>query len=70
MERKETNVRMANEIVERLKESKVVDLDASIGKVLSASLVTDMEQVAGYVLAWDKYVFVVGKDIEEKVIHM
>jgi len=70
MERKETNARIANDIVERLKESKVIDLDASVGKVLSASLVTDVEKVAGYVLAWDKYVLVVGKDIEEKVIHM
>jgi hypothetical protein len=70
MERKETDVRTASEMIDRLKEAKVIDLDVSIGKVLSASLVTDIEKVAGYVLAWDKYVLVVGKEMESKVINI
>ena len=52
-------------IVEFLQTSKLVDLAMPLKEVVNH--VSKLDEVAGYVIAWERYVLVVSKDIEEEV---
>ncbi len=52
----------ALKMIAALKSSKVLNLDVPISTVENLLHAPGMEEVAGYVLAWDKYVLVVGKE--------
>ncbi|WP_148716257.1 hypothetical protein [Chitinolyticbacter meiyuanensis] len=56
----------ARKAMQFLQESKLIDLSMPVERVVGA--VSKLEQVAGYVLAWERYVLVVAKDIEQEVI--
>jgi hypothetical protein len=49
-------------MIAALKSSKVLNLDVPISTVENLLHAPGLEEVAGYVLAWDKYVLVVGKE--------
>lgn len=67
MERKGTDVRTTRELVKRLKEAKIINLDTPIGQILDETAEQPgMDEVAGYVCCWDKYVIVIGSQLEEK----
>ena len=53
----------ARKAVEFLQTSKLVDLNAPLDQVVSA--VTKLDEVAGYVLAWERYVLVVASDFSD-----
>ena len=52
----------AIKMIAALKSSKVLNLDVPISTVENLLHAPGIEEVAGYVLAWDKYVLVVGKE--------
>jgi hypothetical protein len=52
----------AAKLIASLKASKILNLDVPMSTVESLLHTPGIEEVAGYVLAWDKYVLVVGKD--------
>ena len=49
-------------MISALKTARVLNLDVPMSIVESMLHVPGLEEVAGYVLAWDKYVLVVGKE--------
>ncbi|HOS97648.1 MAG TPA: hypothetical protein PLR71_14725 [Deltaproteobacteria bacterium] len=56
----------ARKAVEFLQASKLVDLKMPVEQLVGA--VSKLEQVAGYVLAWERYVLVVAKEGMEEVV--
>lgn len=58
----------ARQIVTQLKEAKVVNLDVRVSEVFKA-IDDPLSEVAGYVLAWEKYVLVVGVPPIEEIIN-
>lgn len=57
------------EVLEFAKRTKVLNLEVPIETVLEhASIVTPGAEKMGYVLAWDKYVLVVGLKEETRVL--
>jgi hypothetical protein len=56
----------ARKALDFLQRSKLVRLDMPVEELVRG--VSELEQVAGYVLAWDKYVLVVATEVGEEVI--
>ena len=54
----------ARRAVEFLQSSELVDLEMPISRL--ADSVSKLEEVAGYVLAWEKYVLVIG-DVADQI---
>jgi hypothetical protein len=52
----------SRQALEFLEKSELIDLEMPVSQLLRG--VNDFEAVAGYVLAWDKYVLVVGLEEE------
>jgi len=59
MEDDKLDVKTSKALLERLKEAKLVNLDMTLDEVLSITAEQKgIENVAGHVIAWEKYVLV------------
>ena len=68
LETRKSELAAARQIVTKLKDAKVVNLDMRVSDVFKA-IDDPLAEVAGYVLAWDKYVLVVGREKFEDIIN-
>ncbi|MBD7919820.1 hypothetical protein H9657_16230 [Cellulomonas sp. Sa3CUA2] len=59
------NADQARKALELLRSSEIVNLEIPVSRLTDS--VSKLEEVAGYVLAWEKYVLVVG-DIAQDVV--
>lgn len=59
------NADQARKALELLRSSEIVNLEIPVSRLTDS--VSRLEEVAGYVLAWEKYVLVVG-DIAQDVV--
>lgn len=51
-----------------MKQQKLIDMNTKLGDLMEMTISTGIDEVAGYVAAWDKYVLVVASELQIREI--